>query len=236
MTEETWENDCIVEHICLPGFFVFCTSEEIHPLSLFIQSFYWTVIHDEARAGRRPEQCHDKCPPFPCIHSTQPNISFVVLFIYILPIATFHVFLWGDETFFLLIFIFVIFLWKNCFYMWHATKILVENGVKAGPFLHSKPVWRHVVVVFSLVTECGAVCSLGTVSTFISILVMRNSLPRADHFLAQNLKGRTSSSAALIETVQPTRERETKYSAFVLLPDKQTSACVHKTFYANRWK
>ena len=33
-----------------------------------------------------------------------------------------------------------------------------------------------------------------------------------------------------------TYRRETKYTAFVLLPDKQTSACVYKTFYANRWK
>ena len=73
--------------------------------------------------------------------------------------------------------------------MWHATKILVENGVQVEPILYSKPGWRHVVLVFSLVTECGAVCSLGTVSTFISILVIRKSLPRADHILEKKFKG-----------------------------------------------
>ena len=33
-----------------------------------------------------------------------------------------------------------------------------------------------------------------------------------------------------------TYRKQTKYSAFVFLPDKQTSGCVYKTFYPNRWK
>ena len=34
----------------------------------------------------------------------------------------------------------------------------------------------------------------------------------------------------------PTYRRQTKYSAFVVLSDKKTSACVYKTFYSNRWR
>ena len=33
-----------------------------------------------------------------------------------------------------------------------------------------------------------------------------------------------------------TYRREIKYSALVFLPDKQTSGCIYKVFYANRWK
>ena len=39
-------------------------------------------------------------------------------------------------------------------------------------------------------------------------------LPRADHILAQNLKGRSSSSAAPIETIQPVKERQNTRLSF----------------------
>ena len=43
---------------------------------------------------------------------------------------------------------------------------------------------------------------------------------------------------SLLNRLKPSNlyERETKYSAFVFLPDKQTSGCLHTTFYANQWQ
>ena len=42
-----------------------------------------------------------------------------------------------------------------------------------------------------------------------------NPLPGADHILAQHLKGRSSSSAALIETIQPIRDRQNTRLSFL---------------------
>ena len=71
---------------------------------------------------------------------------------------------------------------------------------------------------------------------WIHIFIRVLRVPRADHISAQNLKGCNSSSAAPTETIQPTGERQTKPLGFVFLLNKQTSACVYKTFYGNRWK
>ena len=60
-------------------------------------------------------------------------------------------------------------------------------------------------------------------------------VPRADDILAYNLKGRSSSSAASIETIQLIRERQNTRLSFSCWTNRHPGAFT-KLFYANRWK
>ena len=49
---------------------------------------------------------------------------------------------------------------------------------------------------------------------FFNVVLKNIAVPRADHILAQNLKGRSSSSAELIKTIQPVGDRQNTRLSF----------------------